>query len=364
MIDIGFAIPGDINLPTGGYAYGRKMLQLLPDCGVQAHHLQLAGSFPFPDEADLQATQRICAQLRPDTPILFDGLAYGALPPPIVRTIRSPIVALVHHPLACETGLTPLQQRRFLAFERHALASAVRVIATSDATARLLMRDYDVAGDKIAIAKPGTTPALRAQGSGSPIELLAVGALIPRKGYTYLIAALADVQYEDWSLTIVGATDHDRRYAAQVREAILESGLRSKITLKGFLSDRELQACFARADVFVMPSLFEGYGMVLTEAVARGLPIVSTTGGAIAETVPDDVAIKVEPGNSAALADALNRVLSSFELRQNLSEASWSIGRQLPRWEDCAVTIAEILKAVATHAPAITNQPKPGQLDK
>lgn len=352
MIDVAFAIPGDINLPTGGYAYARQMLQHLPEHGVLAHHIALPDTFPDPAEADLEVTRHLLAQIAPATPILFDGLAFGALPPEIVAAIASPIIALVHHPLALETGLAPDRQRHLKACERVALQHAAAVIATSPLTARTLIRDYGVDEGRLSVAEPGTVPALRANGTGSPFSLLSVGALIPRKGYPVLIDALQQLGEShgataDWHLTIVGATDRDTHEANLVRERILRSGLRRNITIAGEVSARELSRLYARADLFVLPSLYEGYGMVLAEAMARGLPIISTTGGAAAETVPDAAAIKVAPNNAKALGDAIAKVLADDERRTDMASASWAAGRRLPDWPESARTIAAVIKTVA-----------------
>lgn len=352
MIDAAFAIPGDLDAPTGGYAYARRMLQHLPDHGVMAHHIALPGTFPDPDESDLEVTRHLLAQIAPATPILFDGLAFGALPPEIVTAIASPIIALVHHPLALETGLSSARQRHLQACERFALQHAAAVIATSALTARTLMRDYAVPEDRLAIAEPGTVPALRASGTGNPFTILAVGAVIPRKGYPVLIDALERLAAAhdlpaDWHLTIAGATDRAAEEANLVRERILKSGLRRNITLAGEVSVRELSRLYARADLFVLPSLYEGYGMVLAEAMARGLPIISTTGGAAAETVPDAAAIKIPPGDAASLADALWAVISNEDRRTAMANASWQAGRRLPDWPDSARTVAATIKSVA-----------------
>jgi len=349
VIDAAFAIPGDITLPTGGYAYSRKVLDLLPDLGVRVRHVQLPSTYPYPDHETVEATRRIFAKLNSTIPVLVDGLAYGAMPPLMVNGIASPIAALVHHPLAYETGVKPSDKRRFIAFETHALARAQKVIANSEATARLLQREYDVPADKLAIATPGTHPAQRAQGSGSPLQLLSVGALIPRKGYTVLIDALAQIPHKDWRLTIVGATTHHPVYAEAVRDAIAQAGFGEQIELTDALSDQDLNDQFLNADVFVMPSLFEGYGMVLSEAIARGLPIVCTKGGAMSETVPDDAALKVEPGDTAALAAAIDKLLSDSTLRRKLADASWNQAQKLPTWKHCTHVIADVLKSLAKH---------------
>lgn len=352
MIDVAFAIPGDLDLATGGYAYARRMLQHLPEHGVTAHHIALPDTFPDPTDSDLEVTRHLLAQIAPSTPILFDGLAFGALPPELVTEIASPIVALVHHPLALETGLEPQRRRHLQACERVALQHAAAVIATSPLTARTLVRDYGVNEDRITIAEPGTVPALRASGTGNPFAILAVGALIPRKGYPVLIDALAHLTEShdlptDWHLTIVGDTDRDTQEANLVRELVLSSGLRRNITIAGEVSARELSRLYARADLFVMPSLYEGYGMVLAEAMARGLPVISTTGGAAAETVPDAAAIKVAPGDVEALGDAIATAMMDGERRTEMANASWTAGRRLPDWPESAATIAAVIKSVA-----------------
>ena len=347
MIDAAFAVPGNITLPTGGYAYARKIFELLPDYGVNVKRIELSQTFPHPDNATIAATSHIFAQLPPTMPILVDGLAYGAMPPMLVDQIASPITALVHHPLAYETGVVEADKRRFIAFETHALKKAAKVIANSQPTARLLMREYGVLADKLTVAQPGTEAAPRATGSGSPYELLAIGAVIPRKGYTVLIDALSQMTCRDWRLTIVGATSHNPIYTNKVHEAIAQAGLYRQVELTGAISDHDLQVRFSKADVFVMPSLFEGYGMVLSEAVARGLPIVCSTGGAMAETVSDDIAIKVPPGDVQALAKALDIILIDGALRKKLSDASWAEARRLPSWNGCASVISNVLKSLS-----------------
>ena len=244
MIDVAFAIPGVLDAPTGGYAYARRMLQHLPEHGVMAHHIALPGSFPDPIQQDLEITRHLLAQIDPATPILFDGLAFGALPPEIATAVASPIVALVHHPLALETGLTSQRRRYFQASERFALQQAAAVIASSPLTARTLIRDYAVDAERLSVAEPGTVPALRAIGTGKPFAMLAVGTVIPRKGYPVLIDALEalaakrDAAPDNWHLTIVGSTERSPDEANLVRERILQSGLRRNITIAGEVSTR------------------------------------------------------------------------------------------------------------------------------
>jgi glycosyltransferase involved in cell wall biosynthesis len=279
---------------------------------------------------------------------MIDGLAYGAMPAEVIGRVRAPIVALVHHPLCLEAGLSEARQDALRALETAALALARRIVVTSRVTARTLVTDFAVPVDRITVAEPGTDPAPRAEGStAGPLQLLSIGAIVPRKACDILVRALAPLRDRDWRLTIAGPTDRSPEALAAVRAAILETALGDRITLAGPLSQERLANYYASADVFVMASLYEGYGMVLAEAMARGLPIVCTTGGAAAETVPDDAAIKVPPGDERALTLAVQRVLRDTGLRRRMAEASWAAGQKLPRWEETACIVAGVIEEVA-----------------
>ncbi|MFN3854724.1 MAG: glycosyltransferase family 4 protein [Phreatobacter sp.] len=343
-----FAIPGDIATPTGGYRYDREVLARAGRSGLDLTHLALPGSFPFPTDADLAATRELFGSLPGGAVLLADGLAFGALPPAVLDAIAVPVVALVHHPLALESGLPAATAARLAASERQALARASAVIVTSPATARILVADYAVPGDRITVAMPGTEPAPRATGSGNEAPmLLAVGAVSARKGYEVLMDALGPLKGLDWTLVIAGATDRDRDAFASLRRAVVRHGLARRVTFAGALSDEALDRLYGLADIFVMASLYEGYGMVLAEAMAHGLPIVTTTGGAAAETVPDGAALKVPPGDAAALKAAIARAIGDRALRRSLADAAFAAGVALPRWDDTARIVAAVIRDVA-----------------
>jgi glycosyltransferase involved in cell wall biosynthesis len=217
-------------------------------------------------------------------------------------------------------------------------------------TARTLAADFGVPADRIAVAMPGTDPAVRAAGSADgTVALVAVGSVVPRKGYDVLVCALEiDVAAHDpdWHLHIVGALDRSSSTVDALRDQIARAGLGGRIEIAGPKSREALDGFYDRADIFVLASHYEGYGMVLAEALARGLPIVTTTGGAAAETVPDGAALKVSPGDPRALQQALRRLMDDAGLRARLSDAAWAAGQQLPRWSDTAATIAEVIKEV------------------
>ncbi len=347
MINAAFVIPGDISLPTGGYGYDRRVLALLREMGP-VRHVALAGGFPTPSADDLTATVQTLASLPDRTVLLIDGLAFGAMPADVIRRIRQPIVALCHHPLALEAGLTEAAQAHFRRTETVALARARHVIASSPMTKQILVADFGLSARKVTVAEPGTDPAERAtgrQGQG-PAQMLAVGSIVPRKGYDVLVHALADLEHLDWRLTIAGSDDRNPETTQAVKQAITAAGLDSRIKMIGAVDATALERLYASADLFVMPSLFEGYGMVLAEAMARGLPIVCTTGGAAAETAPDAAAIKVPPGDATALRNAVARALDDAGLRQRMADAAWAAGQTLPRWSDTARIIADVLRKV------------------
>jgi len=347
VIDTVFAIPGNIDMPTGGYAYDRRVLALLPAAGVKVQHLRLPGSFPNPGSTDLAETERLLAQVPRGALLLIDGLAYGALPADLIRRVDRRIVALVHHPLCLEAGLAEVRQRELRALEQAALGLARAVIVTSPTTARTLQMDFGVPAAKITVAEPGTDTAPRARGTGTPLQLLAVGSVVPRKAFDILVRALAPLSVLDWRLNIVGPTDRSAEALAAVKAAIEQTGLQGRITLAGPAARDALNDYYDTADIFVMPSLYEGYGMVLAEAMARGLPIVCTTGGAAADTVPDAAGLKVAPGNVQAFGDAVGRLIKEPLLRQRMADASWAAGQKLPRWDATAQRIADVLRRVA-----------------
>ncbi|MDB5594805.1 MAG: hypothetical protein JWM36_1766 [Hyphomicrobiales bacterium] len=343
-----FAIPGDLASLTGGYHYDREVLGRLPGLGIEIEHLALPGGFPAPNAQELALTQHLFAAASHDAVLFIDGLAFGACPASLVEGIAQPVVALIHHPLALETGLDDARRAFLHACEKAALSKAVHVIVPSPTTKAALVADYGVPEHRITIALPGTQPARQAHGSGSiSLAMLAVGSVVPRKGYDVLVEALAPLRHETWTLAIAGSLDRAPAHVASLRKLVAAHDLEGRITLTGEIDGGALDALYAGADLFVMSSHYEGYGMVLAEAMARGLPIVVTTGGAAGDTVPDAAALKVAPGNSAALGAALRQMLRDAPRRARLAEASFKAGHALPTWEDTARIVADVLARVA-----------------
>lgn len=342
--------PGDIDTPTGGYGYDRRLLAELPALGIPVAPVSLGGPFPHPAPGDIAAALDRLAATPAGTVLIGDGLAFAALPAAGLTRLGRPLVGLVHHPLALESGLDPQVAARLAASEMATLAACHRVIAVSPETRRMLMAGFGVPAEKITLALPGTAPAPRAPADGDPPRLVAVGSLTPRKGYGVLLEAVALLADLAFSLTIAGPeTDADTTAGVKAAAAILPAG---RVRLAGPLDAPALDALYAQGDLFVHASFYEGYGMVLAEAMRRGLPIVCTTGGAAGETVPDTAGLKVPPGDVAALAGALRRVISDRALRRRLADGAAAAGAALPSWSDTAHIVAGVVAAARAQAGA------------
>lgn len=342
-----FAVPGDLATPTGGYAYDRRIIAELSALGWRIEVVNLGDGFPYP-AADTRTTA--CARLGalpPDRPVVIDGLAFGVLPEAAEaqRTSHS-LVALVHHPLALESGLSAADSASLRASERAALVCARHVVATSATVARLLVDDYGVASGRLSVVEPGTDrvspPPRNREGA---VNLLAVGSVIPRKGYDVLVAALARLRHLPWRLVIAGDCGRSPQTSRRLRADIMRLGLADRITLLGAVASEEVAPLYVSADLFVLPSRFEGYGMAYTEAIAHGLPVIGTTAGAIPQTVAADAGVLVAPDDVEALAATLQRLIANRHERERL--AAGARAAKFPSWSEQAALFARALESVA-----------------
>ena len=350
MAAVTFAVPGGLDQPTGGYAYDRRVIAGLRQRGCEVDVIDLGDGFPRPTPDTVLASLPRLMRVPVDRPIVVDGLALGVLPE-AAAALRSShrLIALVHHPLALESGLTPGEAAALRKSERAALSAVSRVIVTSPATRRILVADYGVPAEIIAVALPGTESAAGAavvrKPAGDTVNLLAVGAVVPRKGYDILIEALGRLADLDWQLVIAGDCKRDRETAGELATALVRKRFGPRVSMAGTVSEQELAALYRDADVFVLASRFEGYGMAYAEAVGHGLPVIGTRTGAIPETVPEGAGILVPPDDVVALAAALRSMIADAGLRERCSTAARAA--RLPTWEAAAQTFLDVLKTVA-----------------
>lgn len=337
-------VPGRLDQRTGGYIYDRRVIEGLFDLGWSVEVHELPGRFPDVDDEAVFAAGTVVDRLGQDVAVI-DGLALPAFDEHRER-LPSVWIGLIHHPLCMETGLSAEESARFAAIEGPLMHRASRLIVTSPGTRRDLA-SFDIDPARVSVVLPGVCQAAPARGSGGDRpRLLTVGSLTRRKGHLTLLQALTGLLDLDWHLNLVGSAAWDPEHAAEIERAIPDLGLSERVTLIGEQDDAGLANLYDSADLFVLASHHEGYGMVLTEALARALPIVSTTAGAIPETVPADAGRLVPPDQPEALAEALRSVLTDPGAYRHLADGAGAARKNLQSWDESAWQFAEVLGQV------------------
>jgi glycosyltransferase involved in cell wall biosynthesis len=347
-------VPGSLDQRTGGYLYDARMVRELRGRGRSVMVHELTGAFPTGDEEARSSLAAALASVPDGGTVVVDGLAGGGLPDVLAaHAARLCIVALVHHPLADETGLDPERAAAYLASERSALAVCRGVIVTSPFTA-VRLDDFGVTSGRVRVAVPGTAPADRAvgPGAGAPPRLLSVASLTPRKGHDVLVEALEVVADLPWSCVFAGSEAYDPSHARSLRARVAESDLEGRVSFVGELDAETLDEYYRTSTLFVLASHYEGYGMALTEAIVRGLPVVSTTGGAIPHTVPEGAGVLVPPGDAAALAEALRSVLTDDARMEALRSGAADAAARLPDWTEASVVFEAAVDTLAATEAA------------
>ena len=313
--------------------------------------ISLQGDYPFPDDEQLQQAASQFTAIEDNALVLVDGLAYSAMPTIIAtQAQRLNLLALIHHPLALETGLSETQMQLLRLNETQALQHARHVITTSVLTADSLA-DYAVPSHRITAILPGTDSAPLAQGSGSEIvNLLCVATLTQRKAHTVLLDALAMIKSLPWHLYCAGSTDRDQKTYQSLLSRRKTLALEQKVTFLGELDDKALEQQYLHADVFVLASYHEGYGMVLSEAIAHGLPIVCSDAGAMPQTVPQGAGLLVPVGDAQALADALRSLIIDTTQRAKLQSAARKARMNIRSWKQAATEMSALLHQLSDFA--------------
>lgn len=340
-----FACPGPLDQPTGGYRYDQAIIQRLRAAGHELVVHELRGRFPRPDADSCDAARR-CLAAAHDAPLVIDGLALPAFASLLPRDDRR-IVALIHHPLALETGISA-DDRQFFAELEPRLARASRgVIVTSPATVAPILA-MGVAAADITVVTPAVTRTAIARGRARAVpHLLCVASLTPRKAHRSLLAALARLRDHAWRLTCIGPRDLDRAEAGRIRAAVGLRRLNRRVRFTGAVPPARVQGAYARADLFVLASFYEGYGMAFAEAIASGLPVIGGRAGAVPTTVPRGAGILVRPGDVPALARILGRLLTRPDARAKLRRGAVAQARRFPDWDDQARLFARAVRDLA-----------------
>lgn len=352
MTKAALALPGDIATVTGGFIYDRRLYEELAAAGRDMRLIRLPDRFPFPSEDEMHSALTQLQDLPASCPVIIDGLAFGALTPSGVAQITAPIVALVHHPLALESGLPEAEQKHLFQTERENLRFAAQVLVPSPHIKTVLVAQYDVPEDRIHVARPGIVQPVHAEKKDDahvlPPLILSVGILHPRKGHDVLIKALQMTADLEWRATIVG-TPWEDGYDAVLQEQITQSGLATRVDLAGRVTDSELARLYGQAHLFALATRYEGYGIVFNEALVHGLPIISCQTGAVPDTVPSGAGLLVARDDPSAFAEALRRVLTDPQRHSTMANAAASSGKKLSGWADTARIAGHALDLAAGH---------------
>lgn len=345
-------LPGPAATLSGGFLYDRRMIAALKRAGSLASAIELPDCFPCPPPAVIARARDALTALPAESWLIADGLALTPLSAHITDLTdgRLRLIALIHHPLSDEGGLSPPERARLFESERQALGPVRHVIVPSATIARRLA-DFAVAPDRIAVVPPGISRAVgagagRRRDSAAGVRLLSVGSLVPRKGLDVLLRALARVRPLAWRLTVVGP-ERDRQFARRLRGMSRSLGVNARVSFLGSVPPMRLAQCYRAAELFVLPSRMEGYGIALAEAMAHGLAVVTTPAGAIPEVVPPAAGVFVPPGAVPPLSHALARLIRERSRRRRLGRGALMAPAARRTWAKAEAAFLAVLAGIA-----------------
>jgi glycosyltransferase involved in cell wall biosynthesis len=346
-----FVVPDGIDdplRPSGGNTYDRHLLRELGPHGWSAHERSVAGFWDRPGAASFAALEETLRQIPDDAVVLLDGLIASTAPDVLVpQASRLRLVVLVHMPLGHRPPDDDARDR-----ERAVLDAATAIVTTSAWARRRLIEVYDLSAHRVHVAEPGAPAAEQAGGSGAGEALLCVGAVVPEKGHDILLEALESISTLSWHCTCVGRLDRDPAFVESLCRRSLDAGLGGRVSFPGPRTGADLDHTYASADLLVHASRAETYGLVVTEALARGLPVIAAEVGGLAEALGEGAdgtrpGLLVAPEDPVALGDALSAWLGDAELRARLRRSAGERRESLLRWSSTASKVAQVLAEAA-----------------
>jgi glycosyltransferase involved in cell wall biosynthesis len=337
--------------PSGGNTYDRRVCRGLAALGWAVEEHAVPGSWPMAGAAGHAALERAVGRIPDGAIVLLDGLIASAAPEALVpQAARLRQVVLVHMPLGHRPPIEEAGAVR--ARERRVLAAAAAVVTTSAWSRGRLGELYDLPADQVHVAEPGVDPAGLTPGTAAGEALLCVAAVTPDKGHDVLLDALATATDLPWRCVCVGSLEREPVFADGVLHRARDRGLGERVRFPGPRTGPQLDRAYASADLLVLASHAETYGMVVTEALARGLPVLAAEVGGVAEAVGHGEdgtrpALLVPPGDPAALGAALRAWLGDAALRERLRRAARQRRRSLRGWPDTTSVLAGVLEGAA-----------------
>ena len=336
---------GETSRLTGGYLYHANVFAGLRERGIEVETLVASGAAPAEQEvAASYLGSRL--DLRRFDVIVVDALACIACAPWLDGWRASrPVVAMVHELPSIAAGGGVAREQEF----EEPLLRADRLVVVSG-HGRSILQSRGVPAERICVVSPGFDRlSLSDAGSehsasdNSRVHALCVAQWIPRKGILDLVRAWTADERPGAMLDLIGETDADPAYTTSIHAAI--AGVSdSSIHVRGPVDDATLGAAYAAADLFVLPSWYEGYGIVYAEALAHGLPILACGVGPVPELVGEEAALLVSPDDVEALSAALDQLLGDPALRSRMSEAAYYRAVGLPSWKDTTVGFLRVLR--------------------
>ena len=334
--------------PSGGNAYDRRVCRGLAAAGWTVHVHEVPGSWPWPDAPSYVALADALSGISDRALVLVDGLVASPAPEVLVPEAgRLRLVALVHMPLGEGTAHDGVRER-----EGAVLSAAASVVTTSAWARRVLLQLYSLPGNRVHVAEPGVDVAELAPGTATAGALLSVAAVIPGKGHDVLLDALATLTGLRWQCLCVGSLERDPIFVERLRRRVVAGGMDDRVRFSGPQAGAELAGSYSAADVLVLPSRAETYGMVVAEALARGLPVVAADVGGVPEALghgADGVrpGLLVPPDDAAALGEALQAWLEDTDLRRRLRRAARERRESLAGWSTTISVVAGVIAGAA-----------------
>jgi glycosyltransferase involved in cell wall biosynthesis len=346
-----FIVPAGIDdpaRPSGGNTYDRRLAGGLAAAGWAVHLREVPGSWPRPDARALETLAAVVGGIPDGTVVLLDGLVASSASEALSSEAgRLRLVVLVHMPLGQDTSDDGTRER-----EGTVLSAAASVVTTSAWARRVLLELYSLPSDCVHVAEPGVDAAELVPGTETAGALLSVAAVIPGKGHDVLLDALAPLAGLRWECQCVGSLERDPAFVERLRRRVLANGMDGRVRFSGPQAEANLARSYAAADVLVVPSRAETYGMVIAEALARGLPVVATEVGGVPEALGCGLngtrpGLLVPPADPVALRDALRTWLEDAGLRRRLRVAARERRASLADWSTTTSAVIDVLQVAA-----------------